>query len=856
MHKAVQSAIFAVAVSGMACASVHVGENLVLNGRLATDQVEVPLHWVAPPNARIGMDVFFDQLGGPSGIPCVRFVNADDAPKSFILRQYRYTLVPGAKYRLSAQVRTRGFSGGGGLLVISAGWRNAVGISGFPSDSGWRLRVAEITMPESTDKAAYSVAVHLEKFRGEIAFADLKLEPLDEAACAGSAIPSGGESETVPRFFPWEPHAGKIDAKTRAMSFFFTGKLPAGTAFSDYDVTFSTSAGEVRQKLQDGVNAFVVPEGADTGKLSYEIRKAGDDKPLISGSLPFKVVAKPVIDTTGHRKLNNLVTEVLSAKLDGNGFSGEFHTTRDDGWIHVKMAARGAFDLSVDGVKILDNWADADEVFRFLPRAGAHKLAISGPVRGTVSVKQIPDVFVSPTCFESYVDAIPSFGWNFFRRHAMRNATSFKHGRHIPRERRAEFFATGARFFGADALINKPPFISGKPVEFSKGLAENLGMTMPESAGAVIDESYFGQPKRLNHYIDGMRQFVSDYYGDKIVHSCIVDRPAMPGSDREAIAWAVNASYGRGKVLTEIYCQSKPTEAEAKAYFDDYAGELLRSLRRKRDGLPFYPGAADDFAIYLGNFTQIPTLSLWHHPQMDYKYFLDMQFHALANDPTFEGLAHMGVWGLYYADDEMYRWTFMLTRHYCIEGNKDMLSSRYGLKYLPGILENGDFNESFDGWRVEGNATRETIYKFADVAEKRWCGKSGDTFAVLAKEPGRTTRLSQTLKNLVPGRRYSLDVVCFNAKDARENAVRPMRIPLNVTLGDAAEKIESRSWVFVDRRPKSRGFSGTRVNRHHVVFTAKATETEFCIDNEDAPDGFEIGVNGIGVWPYVLPIED
>ena len=154
MPKAVHSAIFAVLVSGTVCASVQLGENLVLNGRLATDQVEVPLHWVSPANAQIGKDVFYDQLGGPGGIPCVRFVNAEDAPKTFIFRQYRYTLVPGAKYRLSAQVRTSGFSGGGGLLVINAGWRDAVGISGFPTDSEWRSRVLEITMPESTDKAA------------------------------------------------------------------------------------------------------------------------------------------------------------------------------------------------------------------------------------------------------------------------------------------------------------------------------------------------------------------------------------------------------------------------------------------------------------------------------------------------------------------------------------------------------------------------------------------------------------------------------------------------------------------------------------------------------------------------------
>ena len=115
----------------------------------------------------------------------------------------------------------------------------------------------------------------------------------------------------------------------------------------------------------------------------------------------------------------------------------------------------------------------------------------------------------------------------------------------------------------------------------------------------------------------------------------------------------------------------------------------------------------------------------------------------------------------------------------------------------------------------------------------------------------RATSLSQTLKGLVPGRMYSMDVVCFDARDVAEKRHRPAAMPLSVTLGDGAEKDASRSWVFVDRRPKEgvRGW-GVRCNRHHIVFTAKAEEADLAIALADeAPEGCEIGVNFVGAWP-------
>ena len=141
----------------------------------------------------------------------------------------------------------------------------------------------------------------------------------------------------------------------------------------------------------------------------------------------------------------------------------------------------------------------------------------------------------------------------------------------------------------------------------------------------------------------------------------------------------------------------------------------------------------------------------------------------------------------------------------------------------------------------------------AENVERRWGGtSSGDAFAVLEKAGDRTSRIGQTLKGLVPGKKYSLDVVCFDAKDAKAKKHRPARHPVTVTLGDGALKDDALSWVFVDRRPVKDTIGwGVRCNRHHTVFTAKSEEVTLAIDNAAASDGDETGVNWIGVWPYV-----
>ena len=268
----------------MCAAAVLPGENLVVNGRLETDQTQFPLGWLNPEHAKVGESVFFEQAGGPGAIPCVRFANPSATPDKFTLRQVGYTLVPGAKYRISAHVRTKGFKGRGLFCVIPLGWTAEAGVSGFPPDSPWKLYERDITAPATTNPNSYNLVLYGGKYTGEISFADVRLQALDEAAVKGSKPPNTAECEKMPRFFPWKPLLSQIDAADRKVSFRFAGKLPEGDSFSDYVVTLTAPGGKASAPLADGVNDFVLPGSLASGRLVFDVSKRGADKALLSGA--------------------------------------------------------------------------------------------------------------------------------------------------------------------------------------------------------------------------------------------------------------------------------------------------------------------------------------------------------------------------------------------------------------------------------------------------------------------------------------------------------------------------------------------------------------------------------------------
>ena len=128
-----------------------------------------------------------------------------------------------------------------------------------------------------------------------------------------------------------------------------------------------------------------------------------------------------------------------------------------------------------------------------------------------------------------------------------------------------------------------------------------------------------------------------------------------------------------------------------------------------------------------------------------------------------------------------------------------------------------------------------------------------ETIAVLVRGEGEASSLSQTVKGLVPGRKYCLQFATFDVKDVKADRIAPRRFGIDATLSDGAEVDESLSWLHVDERIKGRYAANNgvaRINLHHIVFTARAPETELVLDNSAARPGEELGVNFLSLLPY------
>ena len=334
---------------------------------------------------------------------------------------------------------------------------------------------------------------------------------------------------------------------------------------------------------------------------------------------------------------------------------------------------------------------------------------------------------------------------------------------------------------------------------------------------------------------------------NRLVYTWIVGKPSISTIDADFISTALNVSGGRGRLLYEAYCHPQADEKAAAAYLDNMMGETMRRLNS------FFPDAAAGTGMIFGNFNQIPIISLEHNPAVDYKYYLDMQVNLIANSPDFKNLAATGYWGTYYGDEEMARWSFMLMRHYAVEGKRDMLSSRYGFKYNPGFLKNCDFAEGTNNWALEpaakGSIRMQTIPGYAKNSQGRWGGGgAGDTVCVMTRGADKCNRISQTVHGLEVGKAYCLQFVTADFKDVTTKKYNPRKYGINVDL-PGAEILPDKGYIHIDKRNRN-GDEG-KINLNRVIFRAKSPDLTVSFNDEKAAAGEELIINFIQLKPYL-----
>ena len=213
-----------------------------------------------------------------------------------------------------------------------------------------------------------------------------------------------------------------------------------------------------------------------------------------------------------------------------------------------------------------------------------------------------------------------------------------------------------------------------------------------------------------------------------------------------------------GRYAWEQYLHEEPTEDLALL-------RIHRRLNALSDWEQVIPGIRERLTICFGSFVS-PVVSLNINPAVHYIPFMEAQFQVLATDPAFFGLLGAFQWAAHQADDDMLRYAQRLLRHYCIDGNRTFYGSfPYALEHL----ENPDFAQGLKGWSVAGQTPGSLVadtYPAFGRIQGRWASlATGDTCAATTRSDQAPNTLAQTVRNLEPGRLYTLKFIAADLND-------------------------------------------------------------------------------------------
>jgi hypothetical protein len=826
-------------------ATITEGENLLINGCLKAEQLDFPEFW-SPSTVK---HVFYRRFGGPKAEQASIVLKSDGAVPGIVsARQIGMVLTAGETYRLSAYIKTKGYkSRHGGLVVHNSGWRKAVGFTELPTDSGWTFMEKTFTLFPSKNKE-YGLSMYARNLTGEIHFSDLRLEALSEGAQQGSY--SHRWVVANPRLVPIQPLLSKIPRAHPELIFKLCGTLPEKPEAYECIVTIAENLIPKQITMVKEGKILVKLAHLPCGDYSLKavLRHRETHETILEAFYPISVIDIPTIDRSKIKQLNNLVAEVLNKPVNTNTVPESFTFVNPrDGWVFIAITTnepqQGLKVVLDDHDTVITAATDRLEAFRKLSM-GEHHITISCNSNDSrLIVRSIPEILDYPPCTDSIVKENGSYGWDFMKEHILHAVTTFNGGT-MPEEVLRESESLGLKW-----LANFSVAPLDDPADIRDRMEKHYGMVKMHYDGLTIDELFFNRIT-IDNYTKALR-FVHNPENRLIYTWVTGGKPNIPCLHTDFISACLNASMGRGRLLLEAYCRSMANEKAAAAYLDRKIGETMRRLNA------LFPIVGAGTGIIFGNFNQIPIITLESNPAVDFKYYLDMQVNLVANSTDFKNLATVGFWGTHYSDEELVRWSFKLMRHYAIEGNRDMLSTRYGFRYNPGFLTNGDFSEGLKEWislpAAEGSIRTGTIAGYGKNSQRRWeSGEAGDTVCIMTRKADEPNRICQTVNDLDVGKAYCLQFVTADFRDVTGKKYNPRRYGIDVDLA-GVEILGDKSFVHIDRRNKGRHKYNKdigMINLNRIIFRAKSPRQVISFNDEKAIPGEELMINFIQIKPY------
>lgn len=485
--------------------------------------------------------------------------------------------------------------------------------------------------------------------------------------------------------------------------------------------------------------------------------------PILLGLLLAAVGLGPVrtaaLDVRGvETKRNNLVTELLDAKAVAEP-TAEFTFTRAaDGWVFIAAAFKGTgtSTITLDPASQPHTVVARDakdgprvETMRHVAR-GEHRLRVecTGNLRiAQLVVTAIPELIHCGLGFDPAIKSYGRYDLEFLKNDILPNVTTLivPHNIALPRPVIDDWHRQGKRFVaevGVGArgqtaedhfkywtgFLDKSPFLDGIIVN------EFIVNNPSSPAGVAVSPERQGSGKKLNQEMVG-----PTFFRTLIDTNC--------------------------RIALERYLHEMSSEKGSKDALETFVDGIADWEAKE-------PGVKKQMVIAFGLFS-MPPGGLNKLPNVDYHVWMDQQMNVVANHPQLAGIGGLEWWTSLQADEETVRFVGKLYRHYAIEGRTDRMTRD---PLFTTHLRNADFANELNGWTVgpaeAGTIMARSFPRYGRI-EGRFMGLGrpadpehiGDTFLWMKRSAKGPNTFSQTIKNLEPGRLYSMKMFSCDYQD-------------------------------------------------------------------------------------------
>ena len=672
----------------------------------------------------------------------------------------------------------------------------------------------------------------------------------DQVKIEVKACPGPGKIMATLDARAWQPLP---DGAHLRVSLFNRGALKPTKQIEIADTALSEAVFDVQRAppTQYILRAAVVgPNGAQIGKESAK-------KVLWSGQLPaFKDV----------KILNNLCWELLNVKGDANIGQRQRFKLPIDRWVFIRGTADvlpgGEVRLTIDSdprILALHSKSGSLEAMRYL-KAGKHTVHVSRKGNGRLKqlvVRGVPALQHAFYGANPHIHAHGPYDWEFLKKHILPHVNVMIGSNPKPEHIKA-WTDMGRRWIAATQNARRVKATDKDAVEKACAYwSRSPGFNHPLMDGVIADEFTGDEHPIYAVYHKALGKLYSNPE--------FKDRGFSPYTYGEGFSYAENPKkFVRvclregGYICREWYLTEQPTATAARHLI---RGRMTASMKTWEKGLP---GSTHRMVIVLGYMSQ-PTESLNIDPSVNFKVYMDMQLRALATDPAFFGLGGIQEYHSSYCDEENVRWAAKLYRHYALEGNTQPLTSDpYELRHI----QNPDFARGTASWTVrpaEPGSIRTKEHKCYSWLQGRYPRTGlGDTFLWMKRSAKRPNVFRQRIKNLTPGRLYSMKMITADYQDLVQEKSRKKVHAVSIKLENvdiAPGKKKNFQFTFPNcyahKLGKFNAHYNYWMNYHWRVFRAKDPEGQLVVTDwksrtdPGGPSGRQLMFNFIEIQPYI-----